>query len=76
MYITDDNVPPLQWPLVRVQQLYVGRDSIVRVVKVKTRSGDYNRAVHKLRKLPLPSYRLEIRLICVKKIKKGDMFNT
>ena len=56
MYNTDDNVPPLQWPLGRVKQLYVGRDSIVRVVKVQTRSGEYNRAVHKLRKLPLPTY--------------------
>ena len=56
MYITDVNVPPLQWPLGRVEQLNVGRDCILRVVKVKTGSGDYNRAVHKLRKQHLPSY--------------------
>ena len=44
MYITDENVPPLRWQLGRVEQLYVARDSIVRVVKVKTGSGEHNRA--------------------------------
>ena len=55
VYINDDIVLPLQWPLGRVKQLYVGRDSIVRVIKIKTGGREYNRAVHKLRKLPLPS---------------------
>ena len=34
MYITDDNVPPLQWPLGGVKQFYVERSSfaIVRVM--------------------------------------------
>ena len=36
MYIPDGNVPPLPLPLGRVMQLYVARDSIVSVVKVKT----------------------------------------
>ena len=76
VYITDDNVPPLQLPLGRVKQLYVGRNSIVRVAKVKTGSGENDRAVHKLRKLTLPSYRLEIRLTCIEEIEAGQMFNT
>ena len=65
VYTTHDNIPPLQWPTERVKKLYFGRHSIERVVKVKTGSREYNRAVHKLQELPLPSYWLEIRLICV-----------
>ena len=56
MYKTDDNVPPSQWPLGRVKPHYLGRESFVQVVKVTTGSGEYKRAVHKVRKLPLPSY--------------------
>ena len=53
VYVTDDNVPPLQWPLGRIWHVYSGPDQFVRVVKVKTSGGIYNRSVHKLRKLPL-----------------------
>ena len=53
VYITDDNAPPLQWPIGRVVYVYSGPDQFVRVVKVKTATGIYNRAVHKLRKMPL-----------------------
>ena len=53
VYITDDNTPPLQWPIGRVVYVYSGPDKFVRVVKVKTTTGIYNRAVHKLRKMPV-----------------------
>ena len=53
VYITDDNVPPLQWPLGKVTHVFSGPDKFVRVVKVKTAPGTYSRPVHKLRKLPL-----------------------
>ena len=51
VYVTDDNTPPLQWPLARVSYVYSGPDGFVRVVKIKTANGTYNRPVHKLRKL-------------------------
>ena len=54
VYITDDNIPPLQWPIGRVIYVYSGPDKFVRVVKVKTATGIYYRAVHKLRKMLLP----------------------
>ena len=53
VYITDDNAPPLQLPIGRVIYVYSGPDKFVRVVKIKTATGIYNRAVHKLRKMPL-----------------------
>ena len=48
-----DNPAPLQWPIGRVHYVYTGPDSAVRVVKVKTPTGIYNRSVHKLKKLPI-----------------------
>ena len=53
VYITDDNVPPLQRPLGKVTHVFSGPDKFVRVVKVKTATRTYSRPVHKLRKLPL-----------------------
>ena len=53
VFITDDNSAPLQWPIGRVHYVYNGPDSAVRVVKVKTPTGIYNRSVHKLKKLPI-----------------------
>ena len=55
VFITDDIVAPLRWPLARTSYVYSGFDNFVRVVKVRTQPGIYNRAVHKLKKLPLPS---------------------
>ena len=34
VFITDDNVAPLQWPLGRISYVYSGPDNFVRVVKV------------------------------------------
>ncbi|XP_052737425.1 uncharacterized protein LOC112046303 [Bicyclus anynana] len=51
--IRDDNSPPLSWPLAIVEELYPGRDGIVRAARVKTRIGYYTRAVVRLCPLPL-----------------------
>ena len=59
VYLTDDNVAPLQWPLGRITYVYSGPDQFVRVVKVKTSNGIFNRPVAKLRKLPLLNDNLE-----------------
>ena len=55
VFITDDNEAPLQWPLGSISYVYGGPDNFVQVVKVRTQSGIFNRAVHKLKKLLLPS---------------------
>nr|XP_034836332.1 uncharacterized protein LOC117992727 [Maniola hyperantus] len=51
--IKDSNVHPLCWPLGVIEELYPGKDSVVRAVKVRTRSGNYIRPV--VRICPLPS---------------------
>ena len=47
----DDNLPSLQWLLAKSQHNYTVPNKIVRVVKTKTATGDYNRPVHNLKKL-------------------------
>ncbi|XP_062540758.1 uncharacterized protein LOC134208828 [Armigeres subalbatus] len=49
------NVPPLQWPLGRIVDTVVGKDGRVRVVIVKTVSGQYKRAVTEIAVLPAES---------------------
>lgn len=51
--IIDENSPPLQWRRGRVIELYQGKDSIVRSVKLKTQTGELVRPVVKLCKLPI-----------------------
>ncbi len=51
--LTDENTPPLHWPLGRVVAIFTGNDDICRAVKVKTAKGVYNRPVVKLRRLPI-----------------------
>ena len=51
--LAEDNQAPLQWKIGRIQETYPGNDDIVRVVKVKTATGQLIRPVAKLRKLPL-----------------------
>ena len=56
VYITDDNSPPLSWPLGFVHETYTGNDNLVRVVKIKTGNGIFsNRPIVKLRKIPINS---------------------
>ena len=51
--LKEDNLPPLKWPLGRIEQLYPGSDGIVRVVLVKTTKGSFKRAVVKICVLPM-----------------------
>ena len=50
---TKTNLQKLQWPLARVEEVYLGRNSHCRSVKVKTATGCYIRPCIKLRKLPV-----------------------
>ena len=51
--VAEDNIKPLQWPLARILEVFPGNDGVVRVVKIRTPQGEYQRPVVKLRKLPL-----------------------
>lgn len=51
--IIDENTPPLQWRRGRVTEVYSGKDSVIRSVKLKTQYGDLVRPVIKLCKLPI-----------------------
>ncbi len=51
-FIMDDNVPPLEWPLGRIEAVKPGADGVVRVVSLKTQRGIITRPVVKLRLLP------------------------
>ncbi|XP_037931128.1 uncharacterized protein LOC119665941 [Teleopsis dalmanni] len=44
----DGSLPPLQWSLGRVTNIYKGSDGMVRVVDIKTASGTLRRAVYNL----------------------------
>jgi hypothetical protein len=49
--IKDDHIPPLQWKL-GVIDVHYGSDELVRVADVRTQSGVFRTAVHKLCPLP------------------------
>jgi hypothetical protein len=51
--IKNDQVPPLQWNLGRVEDIHPGADGVIRVAIVKTNGGSFRRPVVKL--CPLPS---------------------
>ena len=53
----------LQWPFVRVSQVYSGPGKFVRVVKNRTSTGEYHRHVNKLEKLPLSDVTSQIKKI-------------
>ena len=46
--IKDDHTPPLQWKLGVIEDVHYGGDELVRVADVRTQSGNFRRAVHKL----------------------------
>ena len=50
--IADDNTTPLQWPLARVLELYLGNDGVARVAKIKTKTTTLIRPVTELRPFP------------------------
>jgi len=51
--IKDTNLPPLQWHLGRVVDVFPGKDGVVRVAMVNTASGPKKRAVRLLCPLPI-----------------------
>ena len=48
-----DNTPPAEWPLGRVISVSPGHDGRVRVVRLRMQSGELDRPVAKLRRLPV-----------------------
>ncbi|XP_054722391.1 uncharacterized protein LOC129232176 [Uloborus diversus] len=50
--LKEDNLPPLQWSLGRVVQVFPGDDGAVRVVDVKTQRGQFRRPITKCCLLP------------------------
>ncbi|XP_031638125.1 uncharacterized protein LOC116350466 [Contarinia nasturtii] len=51
--LKDERFPPTKWPLARVITVHPGSDGLVRVVTIKTKSGEFKRPVVKLRSLPI-----------------------
>ncbi|GBO34178.1 hypothetical protein AVEN_160610-1 [Araneus ventricosus] len=51
--IKEDNVPVSNWPLGRIVKLYPGKDNIIRVVDIKTKTGIFKRSVSRLCVLPI-----------------------
>ncbi|XP_018358512.1 PREDICTED: uncharacterized protein LOC108758196 [Trachymyrmex cornetzi] len=51
--IKQQNLPPLQWVLGRVQEIHPGPDGIARAATVKTVKGSYTRPLAKLAILPI-----------------------
>ena len=51
--VRDNNCHPLCWPLGVIEEVYPGRDNIVRTVKVRTSAGSYIRPVVRICPLPL-----------------------
>lgn len=52
MLVSSELLSPQKWPLGRVSEILPGKDGVVRVVKLKTASGELTRPVSKLVVLP------------------------
>ena len=50
--VAEVNTAPLQWPIARILELYLGNDDIPRVAKIKTKWATLIRPVSKLRPFP------------------------
>jgi len=50
--ITDERLPPNQWPLGRIISVHPGEDQLVRAVTLKTAKGEIQRPIVKLAPLP------------------------
>ncbi|XP_055522477.1 uncharacterized protein LOC129716668 [Wyeomyia smithii] len=51
--LKEDNLPPQCWRLGRVVKVYPGADDLVRVVDVQTKTGTFQRPIHKLAPLSI-----------------------
>ena len=56
--IREDNVPRMQWLLGTVQELYRGRDGLVRSVKLHTTKGTRIRAIQRLHDLEISNTKI------------------
>ncbi|CAG7784714.1 unnamed protein product [Allacma fusca] len=50
--LKDERLPPTQWKLGRILQVHPGHDGLVRVVTIKTSTGEFKRPIVKLCPLP------------------------
>ena len=50
--IKEDNMPPMQWPLGRIEEIHPGRDGITRVISIRVSRGIIKRPVAKVCILP------------------------
>ena len=50
--LKDENAPPLQWKTGRITEVHPGIDGVVRVVTVRTPTGNFRRATTKVCTLP------------------------
>ena len=46
--IVDPNARRSEWPLGRITEIFPGKDGLIRLVRVKTKDGEYMRPVHRL----------------------------
>lgn len=53
--IKDENLPPAQWKLGRVNEVYPDKNDVVRNVLIKTEKGEFKRPVQKICILPVDS---------------------
>lgn len=53
VFLVDDNLPPGQWLIGRIESTIPGRDGLVRNVVVKTKHGNYTRDITKCCHLPI-----------------------
>lgn len=51
--IKRENTPPMSWPTARIVHVYPGADGVVRVVRLKTADGLFDRPVSKICVLPI-----------------------
>ncbi|XP_065079415.1 uncharacterized protein LOC135702313 [Ochlerotatus camptorhynchus] len=51
--LCEDNTPPLKWRMGRVVEIHPGKDGNIRVVKVRTKDGEFLRAISKICILPI-----------------------
>jgi hypothetical protein len=51
--VQEDNLPPLQWRLGRIEALHPSKDKLVRVVSAKTKVDSFKSAVQKISVLPI-----------------------
>ncbi|XP_018395608.1 PREDICTED: uncharacterized protein LOC108774094 [Cyphomyrmex costatus] len=50
--LIEDNLPPMQWKLGRIEALHPGEDGVIRVATIRTSTGSFKRAVKKICALP------------------------